>query len=1076
MINWISSEIGLRLCLGACCLILPFSSSADEYSGQLEPLALADLQRLVSEHEQVIRSFRLEGQVCAVVPGRHSIVLQDDSATVLLKLPTIDEELQPGDRLIIQGENSSLINGRFGIQIDDAPVVNNDGHHGPILKSGKVFLTTGFHPIRLAWYNYIGNAKLKLEWEGPGLRRQAVPAEALWRDPAGSTNLGGPHHGLDYTACNSDGIFMADFKNQQPLVHGEATNFNVSYRIRPEHTALFFDGRIQTPRAGTYTFYLTSDDGAQLQVGESHVSCRRLPSDAASAPTILNLDQSRTITGNSSWIELEGEITFAGVNQNQLEIEMATGRDRFPVTILGGASLLATNLLHERVRVRGICEFPVEGRKMGRILVPSSAQLEILGSQTEDASTNRLLTSIAQVQRLSPDQLAQKIPVKIKGVVIGSVDGGLNLKVQDSSGGLTVFFDASGWASQPQVGELLEVEGVAHSSLFAPVISAQKVRCLGNSPMPEPIHPRWDQLLNGTLDCVYVEIEGIVTGVSGRELTLLCADGILTVDLEGDGINDLSSLLPGFASSKTSIMGSLVRLRGCCMPYGNWQARHVIQGRIHLNTPLLMVEQLAPLDPFTLPTKRIADLLWFDPRAGALQRTKLNGQVVHVQPGEYRVQEQDRGFRVLTSKPADVKAGDLIEAVGFPKLDGPSPVLQEAQIKKIGQASLPWPDELPIKKLLDRNLDSTLVQVEATLVGDTVRSHQRILELQSGPHHFQAYQTVNLSPGMNLPVGSLLKLVGVYAAGSRNHGENRDDPFSLLLVDDAGAVTVLERPSWWTVKHAVILAAIFAGVLGISLVWTLLLSRKVELRTVQLRREMQNRQRAEQDHAIEQERLRVAQDLHDELGAELTTVGLLGELVKNPVTPSENKLGYLEQIIRSAHSLVTALDEIVWAVNPKHNSIASSANYYAYFAQPFLNAAGIACRLEIAESFGEQQMDPRLRHGIFLAFKEALNNVVRHSGATETTIKILTAENQLVIEIADNGHGMEMALDQPGSSKDGIAGMRDRIAHFGGICSITSRAGAGTIVEFRIPLLWSNAERIAKNCRTSANDTLKDKP
>lgn len=261
-----------------------------------------------------------------------------------------------------------------------------------------------------------------------------------------------------------------------------------------------------------------------------------------------------------------------------------------------------------------------------------------------------------------------------------------------------------------------------------------------------------------------------------------------------------------------------------------------------------------------------------------------------------------------------------------------------------------------------------------------------------------------------------------------------------------------------------------------SLAGNLLMRRKVELRTEQLRREIQDRQRVEQDHAIEQERMRVAQDLHDELGAELTTVGLLGELVKSPATPSENKPKYLEQITRSAHSLVTALDEIVWAVNPKHDSVASSANYYAYFAQPFLNAAGIACRLEIAESFCEQQIDPRLRHGIFLAFKEALNNVVRHSGATEAKIKILTADNQLVIEVADNGRGMKATWDQPNSSKDGIAGMRDRIAHFGGTCSITSKVGVGTIVEFRIPLIWSHGDRAPKNRRALANKALEEKP
>ena len=220
----------------------------------------------------------------------------------------------------------------------------------------------------------------------------------------------------------------------------------------------------------------------------------------------------------------------------------------------------------------------------------------------------------------------------------------------------------------------------------------------------------------------------------------------------------------------------------------------------------------------------------------------------------------------------------------------------------------------------------------------------------------------------------------------------------------------------------------------------------------------------------------MAQDLHDELGAGLTTVGILGELVKNPATPTEKKAGYLEQITHSAHSLVTALDEIVWAVNPQHDSIASSASYYAYFAQPFLNAAGIACRLEIADQFAEHPLDPHLRHGVFLAFKEALNNVVRHSGATEVTIKITTTSDQLVIAIHDNGHGMNPGESHPGQSHDGLVGMRDRLTHLGGTFLISSQEGQGTTVEFRIPLPQARSNRDADSSREAPVGKLKDVP
>src|SRR5438132_9581192 len=146
---------------------------------------------------------------------------------------------------------------------------------------------------------------------------------------------------------------------------------------------------------------------------------------------------------------------------------------------------------------------------------------------------------------------------------------------------------------------------------------------------------------------------------------------------------------------------------------------------------------------------------------------------------------------------------------------------------------------------------------------------------------------------------------------------------------------------------------------------------------------------------MEQERTRVAQDLHDELGAGLTEVGILGSLAKNPSVPAAERERYLDRLTEAARSLVTGLDEIVWAVNPHYDSVASLASYYSLFAQRFLNLAGIACRLHIAEAFPDYPLDSRIRHGTFLAFKEALNNIVRHSGATEVELKIEVAEDRL---------------------------------------------------------------------------------
>jgi signal transduction histidine kinase len=247
-----------------------------------------------------------------------------------------------------------------------------------------------------------------------------------------------------------------------------------------------------------------------------------------------------------------------------------------------------------------------------------------------------------------------------------------------------------------------------------------------------------------------------------------------------------------------------------------------------------------------------------------------------------------------------------------------------------------------------------------------------------------------------------------------------------------------------------VLSGVLLGGLALAAVWITVLRRKVEVRTAQLSREIEERERVEQRRIMEQERSRVAQDLHDELGSGLTELAMLGSLARNASIPAEKRDGYLDQLTGAARSLVTGLDEIVWAVNPHYDSTASLATYYSLFAQRFLNLAGIACRLKVAETVPDFPLESKFRHGTFLAFKEALNNVVRHSGATEVRLAIAVTNMELRISITDNGCGFRLNGAVPG--KDGVTGMRERMRNLGGDCDFRSEPGQGTTVELCLPL------------------------
>ncbi len=202
--------------------------------------------------------------------------------------------------------------------------------------------------------------------------------------------------------------------------------------------------------------------------------------------------------------------------------------------------------------------------------------------------------------------------------------------------------------------------------------------------------------------------------------------------------------------------------------------------------------------------------------------------------------------------------------------------------------------------------------------------------------------------------------------------------------------------------------------------------------------------------ATEQERVRIARDLHDDLGARLTEISLLGSLGVRPATTLKKAQGYLGEIVEHSREMVAALDEIVWAVNPKNDALTSVISYFCHYAQRFLEATPIHCRLDVAKELPQAPLDSEQRHGLFLAFKEALNNAVRHSVATELWLRVSVREGTLQMLIEDNGRGLAEGSTAEGA--DGLINMRDRLSRLGGGCDVRSDAGGGTVVTFTLPL------------------------
>jgi signal transduction histidine kinase len=201
---------------------------------------------------------------------------------------------------------------------------------------------------------------------------------------------------------------------------------------------------------------------------------------------------------------------------------------------------------------------------------------------------------------------------------------------------------------------------------------------------------------------------------------------------------------------------------------------------------------------------------------------------------------------------------------------------------------------------------------------------------------------------------------------------------------------------------------------------------------------------------LQGERERIARDIHDDIGARMTQLVLRGEVAQSDLTGDSKTRQHLNGICEEARGLLSTMDEILWAVNPRRDTLRDFSSYVCNYAQTFLNSTSIQCLFEVDPEMSSSALALPVRRSLLMAIKETLNNAVKYSQATELRLKIHWQGRQLVVVVQDNGRGFDPATTKPG--RNGLNNMMLRMRELGGRCQVTSQPGQGCRVEFEIPL------------------------
>jgi signal transduction histidine kinase len=710
-------------------------------------------------------------------------------------------------------------------------------------------------------------------------------------------------------------------------------------------------------------------------------------------------------------------------------------RDATGVLAVSPGAAAPRNLIGNEVEVLSYCR-PTSGEwslELG--FFRAAAQKE--SAQTEPML---LLTTAEEVLRLKPAEAARSHPVRLRGVITCLwPDYQENAILQDATRGVFLRLPTSATRQGLQVGDFWEVEGTTAAGSFAPILTVSNLTRQSEGRLPEPVRPAWDQLINGSLDAQYVEIEGIIIRVNDDVATLLTHWGKVDVQL----IGRTPLVLEQYENR-------LVRLRGTLLASWDDDSRQIRVGELRLASATISTTESGATDPFTAPLKTLGDLLRFDIQASVFQRVRLAGQVLVRRGDEFFVHTPEGGFRFFSKTAEQLVTGDWVEVSGFPQLEGPSPVLREAVVRRTHSAELPRPRLLGPGNFNNADNDALRVRCEATLVSERRgREGEAILELQSGLRPFVVRTTFKAEVLQKISSGSRLEVTGVFVGlGTSRMVERKLEGFE-LLVETPDAIRVVAQPPWWTLRRLLAAVGILIVVLAAAMLWVFQLRRRVEAQTLLIR------QKVEHEATLE-ERTRIARELHDTLEQALAGIsfqlgalaGMMRELPQDTTRMLDRARMMVKHGQEEARRTVRNLRMLALEGGDFQDALLKMAND---------TAEGTAIEAAVHVHGNPVTLTGKIENHLLRIAQEAMTNAVKHGAARRVQFELSYTEQKIELKISDDGRG----FDPDGTSATeaghfGLLGMRERANKMGGVLNIASSPGNGTVVTVQFPQSQSN--------------------
>ncbi len=627
------------------------------------------------------------------------------------------------------------------------------------------------------------------------------------------------------------------------------------------------------------------------------------------------------------------------------------------------------------------------------------------------------LRSAHAVHRLTVAEARRGVPVELDTVVVlVALAEDEAYFTADESGGIFVQAPPGRYVAA-RSGDLLRVRGRSGPGDFAPVVTASAVERIGTGVLPQARRVTLEHLSTGKEDGQWVEIEGTVRAATQRSsrVTLHLASGWsrMEVELPDEDVTEARRFL-----------GARVRVKGASAPVFN-QRRQVIG--VNVFAPgLAAVEKLSVIDPFTLPVRPLNRLREYGPESTFDDPVHTQGVVTAIWPGKaVFLTDGTQSVGLPTGEDASLRVGDRVAVVGFPSLGDAIHSLQDAIFRPLGRGVAPEPRVVTVGQALTGDHEAELVQLEGRLVTRQWAPGHYTLLLDASPDGSGSSRALVFSA--ILPTGSPIaavealedqtrvRLTGICISQDVEPVRHFRMPRGFqLLLRDAGDVTVVARPSWWTLGHVGWILGLVAVLAGGAIVWVVSLRRQVRWQTARIQQQLNEaaalREAAEQASRSKSEFLA---NMSHEIRTPMNGIIGLTTLLLGSKTSSESRED-LEGIKFTAYSLLHLLNDILdfskieagkLDLAPVEFSIAETVGGVVRSLRIPATAKGLGLRMRVGDGvpafvFGD---DMRLRQVLM----NLLNNSVKFTAAGEIALEARGGEgDEIHFTVSDTGMGI----------------------------------------------------------------------